>query len=192
MKIFNRTYSRLLFKTTLLACAFALQVSNSVALENTFSNYPIVKETQKISYWSDSQWRVPGQENLNTCKIQISLGTHPQTQEPVVKFRMGVLGGMFAAFGDDVLIPLSALPLKEGFQQIYKTPGLSTMVLNYRSGKLVFKWLRSDGLWNVLNPFELTIDPALQNPTQLKARIEGFESDIFGFPKKHVVQSCSF
>ncbi len=86
----------------------------------------------------------------------------------------------------------SDLPLKDGFEKVFKTPGSTGMILTYKNRTLTFAKIKSEQVWNRLYPFSISVDQNLANPKSFKGVMEGYERTRLGRLKKHVVQSCNF
>jgi hypothetical protein len=167
-----------------ITLALSLIVSYS-SLAQTFS--PIKVQTAKFKMKTSREF-TPNRDELTSCQIQTTLNA----EKSLIEFRMGIVGSEVSYFGWDMNIALSEFPLKAGFKKIFKTPGVSGMILTYDGSKLNFEWDKATGLWNRLYPFSLTIDPELKSPKKFEGRLEGYEMTIFGKPKKHIVQTCDF
>jgi hypothetical protein len=69
---------------------------------------------------------------------------------------------------------------------------MSAMVLDYDGVRMNFTFIKKGGLWNMISPFTLEIDPTLTLPKAFKGVIAGYDKDLFGNPAKHAIQECHF
>lgn len=121
------------------------------------------------------------------CRVDIQLNE----ETGMLKFRMGIVGSVFDAFGWNMEMPVSALPLASNYEQVVAVPGNTTMIISYDGKTLTFKRDKNDKVWNTMYPFSLVVDANLQNPKSFKGIIEGYQRGPFGL-KQHVKQECKF
>lgn len=126
--------------------------------------------------------------NPKFCKFETII----KEDDNQVIIKAGVVGSPIDYFGWNMPINVQDLPLVDGFTKIYKTPGVTGMIMTYKDGLLTFKNVEDEQVWNRLYNFSVEINPSLTTPKKFKASLEGFERTAFGKLKKHVVQSCSF
>lgn len=165
---------------------FALGLASLSSLADSF--VALHAETPKYTIKADAEFQRLIGTDLKNCAVTLNLNA----EKTAIEFKMGILGSNFEYFGWDMYLPLEDFPLRTGYSKEFKTPGMSTMLLQYDGTTLSFHFLKRDGLWNTIHPFELKIDSHLTTPHSLKASLEGYETDFLGRPKKHVIEQCNF
>lgn len=150
-----------------------------------YSFEPSYLETSKLKHRVSKKFKKG--VKYKKCRFETRLN-----EEDQIEIRMGVINSPVSYFGWDAPIEMSDFPLKTGFRKVYTDFGLTKMVLTYDGTTLRFNRLKDEKVYNVLYPFEIVVDPTLTKIKSFKATMKGYDTNIFGQPKKHVVQSCIF
>ncbi len=159
---------------------------NQTTFAQDFS--PMKKETTQFKLWSESTFNHGSTGNYERCKFESRFSQ----DSSAIELRMGIEGSNYDYFGWDMNIPLSDFPLKDGYHAEFKPAGGTWMALDYRGNKLSLSFMKKNGLWTMIFPFELVIDANLTDPKSFNGTVAGFDKDLFGNPKKHMTQKCTF
>jgi hypothetical protein len=147
---------------------------------------PVRLETNQFDVSDSKKFR--NTSELTSCHFVTSFNK----KENVIELKVGVNGSAVNYFGWNMPLAPHDLPLKTDFMKIYEVDGNTTMILTYDGRKLSFQRNKKEIAWNTLYPFELEVDPYLQNPGHFKARVEGYEYNRLGQLKVHLKQECYF
>ncbi len=146
---------------------------------------PVRLTTNQFKAWEDHP---STHTHYDFCEFKSGLNEEGNA----ILLQIGIEGSNWDFFGWDMPIPLADFPLKAGYHRDYRVPGMSAMELNYDGVRMNFTFIKKGGLWNMISPFTLEIDPTLTQPKAFKGVIAGFDKDLFGNPVKHAIQECHF
>jgi hypothetical protein len=157
-----------------------------MAVQSVMAFEPQYIETKNFKVKTSKEYQ--RQNNPRYCRFQTNL----DDSNKAIDLRIGVVGSPVDYFGWNMQIDLADLPLKEGYEKVFKSPGTTGMILTYKNGVLEFKRIKSEQVWNRLYPFSIKVGSNLDSPKNFKGSMEGFQRTALGSLKKHVVQSCNF
>ncbi len=153
---------------------------------NVMAFGPIEVETQDYKNRVTKEWR--SQNDPKFCRVLTRQSSDGQS----IELRLGVVGSPISYFGWNAPIAMEDFPLVDGFYKEYKSLGQTTMVMTYKDSVLKFEPKEDAKIWNRIYRFELTVDSNLRTPTRLETSLLGYERNLFGKLKKHIVQKCKF
>jgi len=167
-----------------LALSAIIFTATSIANDQNFK--PVYLQTNQFEVSASKKFR--NTSELTSCRFLTTFNK----KKNVIEMQIGVNGSAVNYFGWNMPLEPQDLPLKTGLKKLFEMDGNTTMTLTYDGKKLSFFRNKKEPVWNTLYPFELEVDPYLQNPGYFKARVEGYEYNRLGQLKVHLKQECQF